>query len=316
MPVPQETRERVFTAADKLYAADNTRLPTVEEVRQESHVGMGGVVQAMREWRDKQRTHAPAPRTPLPDELQAAALKTTQALWEAAQHEANTALEAVKADFEDRKRSMDELSDEQAASFEAQEKKLQEAETRAAGLEQQAAKAAAAAQEAATVLAVEREARQKAEQAAALAKQGASDTERLAAELRTELDRAHDAATHAAADSEEASKRHAAELVRVEQRADKAETEKTSLNEVLTAERGKVASIQAELDKTRVQADADAKESKRRLEQAKREFERLNQAVAKAEAERDSAREEAKLTTNEAAELRGQLQALQSQTAA
>ena len=53
----QEIKDRVFKAADQLYAESGTNeFPTVDQVRQASRASMNSVVEALREWRQKQRT--------------------------------------------------------------------------------------------------------------------------------------------------------------------------------------------------------------------------------------------------------------------
>lgn len=121
MALNQEIKERIFAAADELHAASpNGEFPNVEAVRQLSRAGMNNVVEAMKEWRAKQRKQVQAVREPLPAELHGVLQTAGQSLWETAQQLANESLEAARAAFEAEKTDLTELSAQQSAAFEAQ----------------------------------------------------------------------------------------------------------------------------------------------------------------------------------------------------
>ncbi len=92
MALNQEIKERIFAAADELHAASpNGEFPNVEAVRQLSRAGMNNVVEAMKEWRAKQRKQVQAVREPLPAELHGVLQTAGQSLWETAQQLAKKA---------------------------------------------------------------------------------------------------------------------------------------------------------------------------------------------------------------------------------
>ena len=63
---------------------------------------MNNVVEAMKEWRAKQRKQVQAVREPLPAELHGVLQTAGQSLWETAQQLANESLDAAKVAFENR----------------------------------------------------------------------------------------------------------------------------------------------------------------------------------------------------------------------
>ncbi len=139
MLMNQEIKERIFAAADELHAANpNGEFPNVEAVRQLSRAGMNNVVEAMKEWRAKQRKQVQAVREPLPTKLHGILQATGQSLWETAQQLANESLEAARAAFEAEKTDLTELSVQQSAAFEAQTGELEVAQDRIVKLEAQA----------------------------------------------------------------------------------------------------------------------------------------------------------------------------------
>ncbi|MDP2027499.1 DNA-binding protein [Sulfuriferula sp.] len=192
MALSQDIKERIFAAADALHAASETSdFPSVEAVRQESRAGMNNVVEAMKEWRQKQRKQVQAVREPLPSELNGVVQSMGQSLWETAQQLANESLDAAKVAFETEKSDLIQLSAEQSEAYEKQAGELETANVRIAELERQAEAAASAAQATAQQLEDVRRALLAAEQKKSIAEQKAEEVERRAADLRAELDHAH-----------------------------------------------------------------------------------------------------------------------------
>ncbi|MSS67927.1 hypothetical protein FHG75_02120 [Xylella fastidiosa subsp. multiplex] len=192
MLMNQEIKERIFAAADELHAANpNGEFPNVEAVRQLSRAGMNNVVEAMKEWRAKQRKQVQAVREPLPTKLHGILQATGQSLWETAQQLANESLEAARAAFEAEKTDLTELSVQQSAAFEAQTGELEVAQDRIVKLEAQATATIEQQQKQANELAELRTQYEESQRRATLAEQKAQETEHRATELRAELDRAH-----------------------------------------------------------------------------------------------------------------------------
>lgn len=278
MALNQEIKERIFAAADELHAASpNGEFPNVEAVRQLSRAGMNNVVEAMKEWRAKQRKQVQAVRAPLPAELHGVLQRAGQSLWETAQQLANESLEAARAAFEAEKTDLTELSAQQSAAFEAQTGELEAAQARIVELEAQAAAAIEQQQKQASELAELRTQHEDSQRRAILAEQKAQETEHRAAELRAELDRAH-------------------------QDADRLRQERDEALRQLAAGNAELAGLRA---KMAAEAEQHAEQRKRAAEEVHRSAERMT----KAESERDKAREDA-------AKLRGELEAVKTQNAA
>lgn len=189
MAMNQEIKERIFTAADELYAdSDGGEYPSIEAVRQRCRAGMNNVVEAMKEWRARQRKQGQIVREPLPAELHGALQLAGQQLWEVAQKLANDSLDAMRAAFETEKLDLAELSEQQSAAFEAQAGELEAAQARMAELQ---GEMTAAAEQQAQELAELRAELGRCQRHAASTEQKAQETERRAIDLRAELDRAH-----------------------------------------------------------------------------------------------------------------------------
>lgn len=292
MALNQEIKERIFAAADELHAASpNGEFPNVEAVRQLSRAGMNNVVEAMKEWRAKQRKQVQAVREPLPAELHGVLQTAGQSLWETAQRLANESLEAARAAFEAEKTDLTELLAQQAAAFEAQTGELEAAQARIVELEAQAAAAIEQQQKQADELAELRTQHEDSQRRATLAEQKAQETEHRAAELRAELDRAHQDADRLRQERDEAKARRDQADVRAEE----------ALRQ-LAAGNAELAGLRA---KMAAEAEQHAEQRKRAAEEVHRSAERMT----KAESERDKAREDA-------AKLRGELEAVKTQNAA
>ncbi|CAH2802275.1 MAG: Mobile element protein [uncultured Caballeronia sp.] len=80
---------------------------------------MNYVVEALKEWRQKQRILVQSVREPLPAELHDAMTGFGNHIWEVAQRLANDALESARAAFEAEKSDLARLSAEQSDAYEA-----------------------------------------------------------------------------------------------------------------------------------------------------------------------------------------------------
>ncbi|EGL6764544.1 KfrA protein [Salmonella enterica] len=313
MALSQDMRERIFAAADALFAASETgEFPNVEAVRQESRAGMNYVVEAMKEWRQNQRRQVMTVRDPLPPELHTMIQEAGQHFWTSARQLANESLDAARSAFESEKNDLIQLSAEQSAAFERQATELAITLERLAELELLAAAAGENEREMSRTLEATREARQRAEQEAALSRLQAEENARRADELRAELEHAHREAGAAAADARTVTEalRGDAERLRTErdraqQRLEQAGEEITRLTEQLTAARGETAAVQTALAEVRAQNGAAEAEKGRQRAQ-----------VSGAETARDEARQEAAAAREAAARLRGELEAVRTQNAA
>lgn len=323
MALSQDIRERIFAAADALFAADESGdFPNVEAVRQESRAGMNYVVEAMKEWRQNQRRQVMTVRDPLPAELHGVIQEAGQRFWESARQLANESLDAARTAFESEKNDLVQLSAEQSAAFEHQATELAITLERVAELERQATEATESVREMSQALEETRQAQQRAEQAAVLAGVQAKENARRADELRAELDHAHREAETAAADARRVTEalrsdaeRLRTERDRVQERLEQAGEEIARLTEQLTASRGETATAQATLSDVRVQAEAAERVHAGQLARAGEETRRRDEQLASLEAGQEKTQRGAAEAREAAARLRGELAATQKQNA-
>jgi chromosome segregation ATPase len=134
----QEVKDRIFAAADRLLSESPTNeFPTVDQVRQASSAGMNYVVEALKEWRRKQRTVARSVMEPLPESLHLAVFELGQNVWKIAQGKAHETLEVARAAFEAEKADLTKLSTEQSNAFELLSQEMDQAQIEAERLAQE-----------------------------------------------------------------------------------------------------------------------------------------------------------------------------------
>lgn len=269
MALGQDIKERIFTAADELYAASDTgEFPNVEAVRQLSRAGMNNVVEAMKEWRQKQRKQVQTVREPMPAAMLAVLQETGQSLWATAQQLANESLEAAKAAFEAEKNDLMQLSVEQSEAYEMLAGALEQVKADAASAIQSHQEAAQrTADELAAVRVELAQATTKAERAEAKA----NEIEHRAADLRAELDRAHQDADNLRAELNEQKQTSQAitaerdtarsELVKVQATVEAERSTNQKQQHIMAAD---ITSMRAELAEAR-NAVTEARETAARL---------------------------------------------------
>jgi colicin import membrane protein len=334
MALSQDIKDRIFAAADELYAiTTDGEYPNVEAVRQRSRAGMNNVVEAMKEWRQRQRTQVQAVREPLPADLQGVVQTMGQHFWETAQQLANESLDAAKIAFEAEKSDLVQLSNEQSEAYELQVIELSTARDRIVELERTIDQAAAAADVAARNIAESRDALLAAEQRVALAEQKAEDVEHRADDLRVELTHAHGEVDRLRLERDKAQERAEAGAIA----AEKADARTEQVRELMTVHGAKadttieqlrlamadqveragiaVADLRAELATARGKADAAEQQHEEQRKRAAEEVQRIAERMTKAETERDNSRAAVAEAREEAATLRGQLDATKAMLA-
>lgn len=232
--------------------------------------------------------------SPVPDAVQQAGNQAVAALWQAAQALANESLQAAQAGWDRERNELEAVRGELADAFEAQARELEEAQARVTLLEQQAAEAAELAARQRQALAEARTALAGAEQRAALATQRADEVERRAQELRAELDYAHQTPAHS-------KKRAARPWTRPTRNA--GASRRARRHQARSGEFAHgVGSGESEGAGRR---RGPPEQRKLAAQEAARQAERFTTV----QAERDEARQEAKAAQEEAAMLRGRLDA-------
>jgi chromosome segregation ATPase len=278
MELPKETRDRIFSAADALFEQNGRdSFPTVDAVRKTARVNMNDASSGMKEWRRAQTAQAAPAAVQVPEAVQAAGCHAVAVLWLQAQELASESLRAAQAGWEGELAELDTVRAELADAYESQSTELDAAQAHITELEKALAKM--------------RESLASYERQAALAGQKAEEIEHRARELRAELDRAHQ------------------ESDRLRQERDQAADRAQSAEKERDAARDEVLDALTEIAAINANADA-AREARQELRKAE-EAEATRQAERCA-AERDNSRKEASQAREEAAILRGRLEALES----
>jgi len=277
MDTNPEIRERILSAAQQLFEQSGRKeLPTVDAVRKLSKTSMNDASAVMREWRRLQIVSASAAVVSVPERVSQASQAALSALWTEAQELANESLNVAQAAWDAERAEAEKLRVELSSAFETQGAELEALKAKLAEVEGRAAAAAAAAE-------VERG--EAARQVVALTDQAHTATARVqeiekrAEDLKTALQSAQAAAATLTAEIEVERKQHGA--VRIE------------LNTVTT-----------ELVTVKARAEAQASVQLEQVERLKRVEAELTQARGAAAAARE-----------EAAQLRGQAEALTTQHA-
>ena len=331
---------------------------------------MNNVVEAMKEWRARQRKQVQAVREPLPADLLSEVQNMGQGFWETAQRLANESLDTAKAAFEAEKNDLTEISIQQSEAFETQAVELATAQGRIVELDRIVEASTVAAQASARQLDEIRTALLAAEQRAAIAEQKAEEIEHRVADLRAELTHAHGEAVRLRLELDKAQERADVAGVlaekadtRTEQlrelfasqsakadatiaqlreslvvQTDKAGVTIDQLREALAAQTEKAGTIieqlreslaaqiekagstieqlRMELTTTRVKAEAAEQQHADQRKRTAEEVQRTAERMSKAESERDQALTAASAAREDAAGLRGQLEATKTQNEA
>jgi len=280
MELAQETRDRIFAAADSLYEqAGRTAFPTVDAVRKAAKVSMGNASAGMKEWRRAQTTQAAPAIVQVPETIQQASHAALAALWQEAQELANESLRAAQTGWDAERAEAETLNKEMADAYEAQAAELEAEANKAAELEAKVNKAAQHAEQ-------QRKMIEEIDAVLTSLRQKAATAEARANELRVELDHAHKQAHQLRAERDQAH-----------------EKATTCANQVQT--------LHTELAKTQAKAEAEHQAYQEQKKTAAAEVHRQAERLTAAKAERDAARHEASQAREETATLRGRLQALQ-----
>ena len=277
MDTNPEIRERILAAANQLFEQSGRKeLPTVDAVRKLSKTSMNDASAVMREWRRLQIVSASAAVVSVPERVSQASQAALSALWTEAQELANESLNVAQAAWDAERAEAEKLRVELSSAFETQGAELEGLKTKLAEVEGRAAAAAAAA---------ERERTESARQVVALTDQAhtaaarVQEIEKRAEDLKTALQSAQASVATLTAELEAERRIHG-----------------------VTREGLAAASTELVTVKARAEAQAGIQ-----ADQAER-LKRVEAELAQARSAASSAREEA-------AQLRGQAEALNAQHA-
>jgi len=280
MELAQETRDRIFTAADSLYEqVGRTAFPTVDAVRKAAKVSMGNASAGMKEWRRAQTAQAAPALVQVPETIQQASHTALAVLWQEAQELANESLRAAQAGWDVERVEAETLNKEMADAYEAQAAELETAKTRIATLEAEANTATLHAEQ-------QRKMIEDIDTVLTSLRQQVATAEARASELRLALEHA-------------------------QKETQQLRTERDQAHEKTTAYANQAQTLSAELAKVQAKAETEHQAHQEQKKTAAAEVHRQAERLTAAKAERDAARHEASQAREEAATLRGQLQALQ-----
>lgn len=333
MDIAQEVRNRIVASANQLYEqAGRADFPTVDAVRRHAKVDMNAASTVMKEWR-RMQTATPAPvAVVVPDRLRQVSDAALASLWAEAQEIANEALRAAQASWDAERAEAEAIREQVASAFQAQAVELDAATARVAELEKALGESVTRGDSLAERLDQQEAATQAATHRAELAEQHVEQIEQRAADLKAELDRAHadvdrlrterdqaaaraDQATATAAATAERADALRDELATVKAKAaaaDQAQQEHKQAADAAIAERDQ---LRATLAGVQAKAEAAEQAHQEQRKTAAQEAHRVAERLTKAQADRDAAVKEAGLAREDAANLRGQLETLQTQHA-
>lgn len=297
MELNKDTRDRIFAAADSLYEqAGRAAFPTVDAVRKTARVNMNDASAGMKEWRRAQTAQAAPVAVQVPEVVMQASSAALAALWHEAQELANESLRAAQAGWDAERIEAETLNKQMADAFEVQKAELEATQARIEELEAAGRQAAADAEVQSQQIEETRNALLGVQQRAAVAEQRAEEIERRASDLRTELDHAHQEGTQGRA-----------ELAGVRQ-ANAAEIE--ALRADLATSQAKADALRTELATLKARAEAAQEAHQEQRKHAATEAQRMAERMTAAQTERDQAGKGEHQAREEAATLRGQLDAL------
>lgn len=216
MEMSQSVRDRIFAAADTMYAETNrSRFPTVDAVRKRAGVNMNDASSCMKEWRRSQASATnPAPPQ-LPAELQTTCMTAVSTVWEEATKIAFEALRAAQAGWESERAELDELSRQMAAAYDLQAAELAAAQAEIAQLKGQLEAASSNTGKIQAALDAAEKERSLADRAASEAAVRAHEINKRADELQQGLTYARDEASKVRAEMEGLRVAHAEQVERV-----------------------------------------------------------------------------------------------------
>ena len=289
MELAKDTRERIFAAADSLYEqAGRAAFPTVDAVRKVARVNMNDASAGMKEWRRAQTAQAAPVAVQVPEAVQQASNAALASLWHEAQELANESLRAAQAGWDAERTEAETLNKQMADAYESQAAELEAAQGRIAELEAAARQAAELAETSRQQIEEGHNALLGMQQRAAVAEGRAEEIERRVADLRDEVARTRRDAEALAADNGKLSDQ-------LRQAQAQAETLRSDLAGV----------------KARSEAQSEAHQEQRKM--AAQEAARMAERFIGAQAERDQAQRDAAAAREEAAGLRGQVEAIKEQ---
>jgi len=288
------TKDQILQAADQLAAAGTA--PTLAAVR--SAVGGGSyttINEALKEWKAKQQTAVMPLREPAPEGISKRLDEVGAEVWAIALELANArltsereALEATRQQLETAQQEATELADQLSAELEA--------------LQAQHRQTSDDLQAASTTIETLRQENASLSRQLATTEARAEETTKRADDLKAELQHAH-------AENTAQRQRHTNEVQALQSTL-------TSTNETLKTQTAEAVRLQAQLDQAQAQIANLQQQQQAQQERHANETRHVNERLTQAQTEREQAQQAASVTREDAAEMRGELEALRVQNAA
>lgn len=312
--IPADIRARIVEAADRLFEeSGGLRYPVIADVRRLAKADMNATSAVMREWKRQQSAKPEPVAVAVPEQVQQAGMEQLAVVWSAAQDLANASLRSAQASWAVEREEMESMRHELAQLYESQARELEDA--------QQALGTALSAQESAQTHAAQLFERLTAQQGRAdQAEARAQEIEHRAADLKEELARAHEETKSVRQELTEARVLHLAETEQLKtvaaQQIELARSElatfKGKAEAIQEGQAKQIEQLQTDLLQCKAQLATVTAEGKAAAQDAAREAKRSEGL----QAERDQAQQEAAAARENAARLAGQLEAVESQSAA
>lgn len=339
MEISKEARDRIFAAANMLYeqAGHVGIFPTVDAVRKLAKVNMNDASAGMKEWRRAQSAQAAPVAVQVPEAVQQAGSAAVAALWQEAQDLANESLRAAQAGWEAERIEAETLTKQIGDAYEALVANFDAAQLEIGATRASLDQAEANAREFESKLDATTQALTAAEAATVTAEARIVEIKHRADELRVELDYSHQETAQAREELAAVRQAHQVEIealraamasqqARTDDAVAKAEGAAGALKAELTALHAKHADAAREAaattdalrsDLATVRAKAEAAQESLKVERthAAAEVQRLAQHLDQAKAERDQVAQTAAQAREEAATLRGRMDAITEQNA-
>lgn len=337
MEIAKDARDRIFAAANSLYeqAGRAGNFPTVDAVRKLAKVNMNDASVGMKEWRRTQTTQAAPVAVQVPEPVQHASAVALATLWHEAQELANESLRAAQAGWDAERTEAETLNKQIGDAYEALEGRFDAAQLDATNARLSLEQAEAEAGDLHAKLETATVALAAAEAATVTAEARTVEIKHRADELRLELDHAHQEAAQVREELAALRQAHQAEVEALraataaqQARADEATAKAEAATERLRIElaattakaedaartaAGAIDALRADLASARAKAEAAQDSLQQERNQAAAELQRLAHQLDQAKIERDQATQAAGQAREEAATLRGKMDAITDQ---
>lgn len=203
MEITKETRDRIFAAAEQLYEqAGRESFPTVDAVRKQARVNMNDASVGMKEWRRAQTAQATPIAVRVPEAVQQAGDLAVATMWQHAQELANESLRAAQAGWDAERALIDSVGEQASQAFDEQTQELEGVRLSLSGVQGELEQSNALNQELASQVAGLKESLAGMTSTADQYRARAEEIDRRANDLRAELDHAHRVGREAQAELE------------------------------------------------------------------------------------------------------------------